>query len=249
MSDITAIILAAGLGVRMGPRGKLTPKGLLNVGGTRLTEQSVASLRHWGVGRIVLVTGHLSEQYKTVFGGTDVELIHNPRYASTGSLQTLATALTHVEGAIAILESDLIYAPQALDPVDGKRNRFVVSGPTDAGDEVYVWTNPAEDGAPHMRLISKNRAAQADTPFGEMVGITGLTAEALPLMRQAAEAVLARDPAEHYEAGLVELLKAMPIECMLVPDLPWAEVDDEQMLARAEAEIAPKVAAARQARW
>ena len=248
MSGITAVILAAGLGVRMGPRGQLTPKGLLTLGGARLTEQSVASLRHWGAARIVLVTGHLAEQYEAVFGDSDVELIHNPIYATTGSLRTLVTALEHVEGPIAILESDLIYAPQALDLIDGTRNRFVVSGPTGAGDEVYVWTDPATDGAPHMRLISKNRAAQADTPFGEMVGISGLTAEALPLMREAAQAVLARDPAEHYEAGLVELLKAMPMECMLIPDLPWAEVDDEQMLARAEAEVAPKVAAARQAR-
>ena len=135
MGNMTAVILAAGMGVRMGPRGTITPKGLITLGGASLVAQSVASLRDWGAGRIVIITGHLAEHYSAAFAGTDVELVHNPDYATTGSLLSLATALKHVDGPCVILESDVIYAPQALEKVDGSANQFIVSGPTGAGDE------------------------------------------------------------------------------------------------------------------
>ena len=244
MGDITAVILAAGMGVRMGPRGQLMPKGLIPVGGVPMVEQSVASLRAWGVGRIVIVTGHLQEQYQALFGQSDIELVYNDAYASTGSLLSLTKGLARVEGACVIVESDLIYAPQALEPVDGAGNIFMLSSPTHAGDEVYAWTR-ADDGVQILDEISKDRAARGEAPMGEMVGVTGLRADAVPELRRVAEGILRDTPAEHYEPGLVALSKRMPVQCHLFDDLPWAEIDDEEMLERAEREVYPKVLAAR----
>jgi len=247
MGDLTAVILAAGMGVRMGPRGKLTPKGLIELGGASLVAQSVASLRAWGAARIVIVTGHLAEHYEAAFGDSDIELIYNPDFATTGSLLSLACALNQVDGPIAILESDVIYAPEALNAVDGSVNQFVVSGPTHAGDEVHIWTQRAANGAQHMLDISKDRAHRAEQPLGEMVGISALNAAATEHMRHVARRILAANPAEHYEPGLLELSKDMPIECLLLPDVAWAEIDDEDMLARAERLVLPRVLKSRQA--
>ena len=44
MKDFTAIIVAAGMGVRMGPRGRLMPKGLIEVGGSPMVAQSLDTL-------------------------------------------------------------------------------------------------------------------------------------------------------------------------------------------------------------
>lgn len=246
--DVTAVILAAGLGVRMGPRGKLTPKGLIDVGGAALVPQSVATLRRAGIERVVIVTGHLEEQYRDAFAGSDVRLVHNPDFAGTGSLLTLATALDVLDGPIAILESDLIYAPKVLDAVDPSVTRFTVSGPTGAGDEVYTWIKPGVK-RPEMVLISKDANARPEPPYGEMIGVSCLTAEDTRRMRDVAARVLAETPAAHYEDGLVALAQEVPIECVLFPDVPWAEMDDEAMLARVRAEVWPRVDAARRARW
>lgn len=244
MNDTTAIILAAGLGVRMGPRGKLYPKGMIEMGGAPLAAQSVATLRAFGIGRIRIVTGHLAEQYHDAFGtAEDVELIHNPLYDSTGSLRTLATALQGMTGDILILESDLVYAPEALDAALAPGNRLVTSGTTGAGDEVYVWAGPED----HLQEISKDPDARPEDHFGELVGITKLEAAAVPEMRAAADAVLSRVPEEHYEPGLVELGRRLAVPCVRIDDLPWAEVDDETMLARAERLVYPRIAAARAA--
>jgi len=245
MDDLTAIILAAGMGVRMGPRGRLHPKGFLNVGGTTLVEQSLATLRDWGAGRIVLVTGHLAEQYEALLGGSDVTLLHNPHYATTGSLLSLWTGLAEVDGPCVIVESDLIYAPQALAPIDGTADRLIVSGPTGAGDEVYIWAEPATDGRMRLVDMSKDIAAHRRRHVGELVGITGLTAATVARMKEVTRRELARDPAEHYEPGLVALARETDIDVVLIEDLPWAEIDDEPMLARAVRDVYPRVAAAR----
>ncbi|MDJ0628264.1 MAG: phosphocholine cytidylyltransferase family protein [Rhodobacter sp.] len=243
MAEITAIVLAAGLGVRMGPRGKLMPKGLLQVGGATLIEQSVAALRSWGAARIRIVTGHLSDQFEAAFAGTDVELCHNPHYATTGNLWSLAVGLEGAEGPCLILEGDLIYAPQVLDAVDGTSNRFLVSTPTGAGDEEYVWAAGVQGGPLHMLDVSKDIRRRAEPPLGEMIGVTELTAQAVARMRRVALDVMAQNPEEHYEPGLVALSREDAIECVLLEGVPWAEIDDERMLERAERVVFPKIQA------
>ena len=245
MADITAVVLAAGMGVRMGARGRLMPKGLIPVGGVPMITQSVDMLRRAGMARIIVVTGHLSDQYEAHFAGSDVELVHNPHYATTGSLLSLAVGLEPVKTACVIVESDLIYSPQALEPLDCQTDRFLVSGPTGAGDEVYVWADTQADGTYRLADISKNPARRPEPPLGEMVGLTALTADTVPRMREAAARVLERRPEEHYEPGLVALAREVAVECPLMPDLPWAEIDDEEMLARAENLVFPRVMAAR----
>lgn len=245
MAEITAVILAAGLGMRMGPRGRMMPKGLIEMGGTGLVPQSVATLRRWGAARIAVVTGHLAEQYQEAFAGTDVQLIHNPAYDHTGSLRTLIQAMGVLDGPLLLLESDLIYAPQVLDAVEVGADQFMVSGPTGAGDEVYTWI----DAQDRLSLISKDRAARAEAPLGEMIGVTALSADAVTQMRDVAARVQADTPGAHYEDGLVALAAERPIACPFFPKIAWAEVDNEEMLARATAEVWPQIQAARTARW
>jgi 2-aminoethylphosphonate-pyruvate transaminase len=243
MKDYSAIILAAGMGVRMGARGRLMPKGLIELGGRALVAQSVDSLRGFGIGRIRIVTGHLSEQYEAAFAGVDgVELLHNPDFASTGSLLTLQRGLEGLSGPCLVLESDLVYAPAALEAALAGGSRLVTSDATGAGDEVYVWTG---EGA-RLVEISKQADARPEPHFGELVGVTALDAEAAARMPEVAAGVLRQVPAEHYEAGLVALGRQVPIPCVRLDGLPWAEVDDETMLERAERLVYPRVAAARQ---
>ena len=248
MTQMTALILAAGLGVRMGPRGELMPKGMLNVGDGRLVPQSVDSLRRWGADRIIVVTGHLADQYEAEFAGTNVELIHNPDYATTGSLLTLATGLAAIDGPCLVLESDLIYAPQVLERIPRNKDCFTVSGPTGAGDEVYTWVDSNRD-TNRLVEISKSIAQRREPPLGEMIGVSGLSTNSAIKMRDVAKSVLDLNPAAHYEQGLVALAQLVDIECLFFEDVAWAEIDDELMLQRAQDSVVPRVQAARQALW
>ncbi|GGL99806.1 hypothetical protein GCM10011534_22070 [Pseudooceanicola nanhaiensis] len=240
MGEFTALIVAAGLGVRMGARGRLTPKGLIALDGLPLVRASVMHLAARGVERVRIVTGHLSELYQQEFSATPgVELIHNPDYATTGSLRSMMTGLAGLDGPLLVLESDIMYEPRALDPLIAAGSGMVLSGPTGAGDEVYVWT----DAAGNLVDMSKQADHRSDAPRGELVGITAFTAAHVAAFRGTAEALLADRPKLDYEAGVVAFAQDTDFHCPLIPDLAWAEVDDEQMLAHAREHVWPRASA------
>ncbi|MEP2533054.1 phosphocholine cytidylyltransferase family protein [Shimia sp.] len=242
MVDLSALILAAGRGVRMGPRGRLTPKGLLEINGIPLVARSVDLLRSRGIERIRIVTGHLSDQYETLFAGRDdIELIHNPAYDQTGSLQSLMTGLNGLSGHIVLLESDVIYEARALSPVASNQTRMIVSGQTNATDEVYVWSRTGATGTPSFDTMSKDINAQPHAHYGELMGITCFSAPQVERLRAAATSVLAENPKSDYEAAVIELARDTDIEAVLLEDLAWTEIDDEAMFARAVDTVWPQI--------
>ena len=116
---------------------------------------------------------------------------------------------------------------------------ILTSGPTGAGDEVYVWADE-RNGAVRFRGMSKQRATHADEPFGELVGISKISAElARQLTLHAAEAEANAD----YESAVVRAAGDNSIACLRVDDLLWGEIDDEAMLARVETMLWPKLKA------
>ena len=106
-----AIILAAGMGVRLKERSKLTPKGCIRLGEKSIVEESLLRLLAVGIERIVIVTGHLAEQYKPLQDRyrQTVQLVHNPHFADSGSIYSLYCARHCVDEGFLLLESDLIF--------------------------------------------------------------------------------------------------------------------------------------------
>jgi choline kinase len=251
MGDITSIFLAAGRGIRMGERGRMTPKGLLSMGGRTFCEEAVDTLRHNGLRNIRIVTGHLADQYEELVATRldAVETRHNGAFTEKGSLHSLMVGLDGIDGPCLVLESDLVFEPRAVERVlaDTARSALLVSGATGAGDEVYVWADE-RGGTPCLRDMSKVLDRWPDTPHGELVGLTYLTGEAVRGLRDVAPALLADDAMADYESGLVALAREHAITCPKVEDLAWAEVDNEDMLARATARVYPRIQAARAAR-
>jgi len=52
-----AVILAAGMGVRLGALGQTIPKGFLQLGDQPIVAESIAQLHACGIERIIIVTG------------------------------------------------------------------------------------------------------------------------------------------------------------------------------------------------
>ena len=95
MTSITdAVILAAGMGIRLGERGELTPKGFITLGDRGIIEESLSRLWASGIRRVVIVTGHQAEYYEhlRIRSGGFVHTIHNPLYARSGSMYSLYCA-------------------------------------------------------------------------------------------------------------------------------------------------------------
>lgn len=214
----TACILAAGLGTRLGDQPH--PKGFLRLHGRTLIERSLDLLRRHGIERIVVVTGHLAHFYEALPG---IETVPNPAYATTGSLASLAAAAPRLHEDFLLLESDLVYEPRALSTLleHPHPDLVLLSGPTGAGDEVYVQA----DAAGRLQAMSKDRTTLQHVT-GELVGISRVSPALLEH--------LVRDPEGAYETdGLVRCSTTHTILCPLVPDLVWGEIDDPGHLRRA----------------
>jgi len=230
----TAVILAAGLGSRLGARGAEAPKGFLELGERPIVEESIEHLTAVGVGRVVIVTGHHAghEELAARRGGL-VTTVHNERYAETGSMSSLWRAREQVEGDFLLLESDLIYEHRALESLlaDPAENALLLSGPTGAGDEVFVGARDRQ-----VVAMSKDPGTLEDPVVGELVGITRVSAALFGGMLEAFEDLGGDDRRIDYETdALVAAARTHALHWVLVEDLLWAEIDDASHLERAQA--------------
>jgi 2-aminoethylphosphonate-pyruvate transaminase len=241
----TALILAAGVGRRLGARGVPQPKGFLEIGGRPIIARSLDCLRDAGIERVVIVTGHHAAHYAALaVPGLAIETVANPHYADSGSLYSWQCAAARLSGApYLLLESDLVYESRALaalleDPADSV---VLLSGPTGAGDEVWVEV-AGPDHAPCLAAMSKRRAALGPRVAGEFVGICKIGPALHAALAAFAAGRLAVSRHADYETdGLVAAAAGMPVACRCVDDLAWGEIDDEAHLARVIREVWPRL--------
>lgn len=242
MTIKTAIILAAGMGTRLKELGKSLPKGFLKLGEKTIIEESIKRLQIAGIEHIVIVTGHLSEFYKKLKENSQslrISTIHNPRYADSGSMYSLYCARDLVNSDFLLLESDLIYEQRALEEILNfpKDNVILLSGQTNAGDEVYVSTS-----GELIVEMSKSKTDLHHQISGELVGISKISFPLFNEMLQYATLKFERSLKVDYEVdALVRVARSYPIYYKTIADLLWAEIDDSNHLKRAKEKIYPAI--------
>ncbi|MCB1760063.1 MAG: phosphocholine cytidylyltransferase family protein [Gammaproteobacteria bacterium] len=231
-----AVILAAGMGTRLRPIGHQGPKGALALGGESLVGTSIERLRRVGIERITIVTGYQPEFYRALADERPdlICTLHNADFADSGSMYSLYLARAAVKEGFLLLESDLIYEQRALTALltQPEENLILLSGPTDAGDEVYVET----DADRKLRAMSKRRAQLGPLVAGELVGISKISAPLYTRMCEYAGRHFAGgDLHLDYETdALVAAARTLPVHCLAIDDLLWSEIDDESHYRRAQ---------------
>lgn len=236
----TAVILAAGMGTRLGATGKLQPKGFLRLGERTIIEESLARLRVADIQKVIIVTGHRSELYDALAKSSSgfVTTVHNPRYKESGSMYSLYLVRELVDDAFLLLESDLIYEQRALTTAISyaRDNCLLLSGMTHSGDEVFV---ELESGC--LSHMSKDPAELREIS-GELVGITKISTGLFSHMLSTAEELFRDDLKMDYETDcLVAAAQSYPVYGCLVSDLVWAEIDDADHLERARKLVYPRI--------
>lgn len=246
MTVSTAVILAAGRGMRLGDDFRDRPKGFIPCQGTTLVQRSLAALASCGIRRVFIVTGHCADDYDALARGSGgfVTTLFNPRYADSGSLASLTVALAAVEAPFLILDSDIVYERRGLEALidSPMENAALVSGTTDSGDEYYSWVDQVAGlPLPAVRRLSKRLGDEPDPPLGEHVGILKVGRELADRLRAAAPAKIAEQPMAFYEDCLIEQLPGCPMGAVHVRDLTWCEIDDQRMLERARTLFFPRL--------
>ncbi|MFP6596993.1 MAG: NTP transferase domain-containing protein, partial [Candidatus Hydrogenedentota bacterium] len=217
------------------------PKSFVCLGEKTILEESFLRLLDVGIERIVIVTGHLSEQFDPLQARyrETVELVYNPHFADSGTLYSLYCARHLVHGSFLLLEADLIYEQRALRVCleYPSENILLLSGFSNTSDEYFVETL---DG--NLLNISKDRKSLGSEVRGEMVGISKISFSMYSLMLETAEERFRVTRHLGYEMDwLISVAPDIPISCPLVDDLVWCEIDDETQYAHARDTIYPVV--------
>ena len=109
-----ALILAAGMGKRLGEYTKNNTKCMVPVNGTPLIDRVLKQLSMLSLNRVVIVVGYEGEKLMDYIGndkdGLKIEYVNNPVYDKTNNIYSLALAKQKLmEDDTLLIESDLIF--------------------------------------------------------------------------------------------------------------------------------------------
>ena len=117
----SALLLAAGLGSRLGLLTEALPKCLVSVSGVPILERLLRSLDNHGFERLVIVTGYKAgarlDYVGERFGGIAVEYIVSPLFETTNNIYSLCLARQLIDEPFLLVESDVVFDEPLLEPL------------------------------------------------------------------------------------------------------------------------------------
>lgn len=242
-SSITAILLAAGVGKRMGPDAD--PKCLLQVGGRTLLRRMLEDLRSAGVLEVVLVVGFRKEQVaaeaRRFSGELRLQVIENDRYRE-GAVLSLWSARAFLDRPVLVMDADVLCPPSAVARLVGSPypGAILVDGSSvesgeeqmvfgDQGRVFHIAKRPGEEIRRRWRLL------------GESVGFLKLSGDgAVQLRRMLEENLNSGAVTLEHEQLYPRLFEKIFVGCERVDGMAWTEIDTPEDLERARSEIFPR---------
>lgn len=125
-----AIVLAAGMGTRLGELAADRPKAMVEFGGRPLIAYQLDAFRRAGVSPIVVVGGHHDEALPS----EGVVRYRNERYATTNMVETLMSARAELSGPVLVSYGDVVFEDRVL--------RHVIDAPVSVGVTVDMDWRP-----------------------------------------------------------------------------------------------------------
>jgi choline kinase len=242
-SPVSAIILAAGVGRRL---GNSAPKVLLDFDGRTLLARHIAALHTHGVHDIAITVGHRPDLIRDELGRIGIldgiALIENPRYRE-GSVVSLAVQRERLAAGATVLlmDGDVLYDSRMI-------GRLLAAVP----ENVLLFDEAIEPGDEPVKICLSGGTIVdfAKLPehthdrHGESVGFFRFSPSMATAIAERTNAyVQAGRAGAEYEAALRELILAEPARFGYedISDLPWTEIDFEADVARARREILPRL--------
>ena len=228
-----AVILAAGMGVRLKELNRGIPKGFISLADdVPIIEHSIEALLACGISDIIIVTGFMNEYYENLRSKyPQIKTVRNEKFSETGTMYSLWCARKLINTDFILLESDLIFETRAISELleSPVKNSLLITGKTEAGDEVYV-----EADGDWVKQISKDKKVLSSN-VGEFIGVSRLSYDFYLNLIHIAEKSFESDLNVSYDMDcFVTVAEKTPLGFLKIEDLLWAEIDDALQLKRAK---------------
>ncbi len=234
------VILAAGVGNRLGDYNRDRPKCLLEVGGKTLLERMIESLLRFDVSPIIIGVGYEHEQIEGEvsdrFPGADVRLCYNPEFHK-GSVLSLNQARENLDDEFLLMDADVLFHDDILKRLLTTQhpNCFLIDRDFVNDGEAMVAMGR------NCRITGYDRGLDpGDELAGESVGFFRISREfCTPLNESMNRHIEAGDLDMAYESLLTELIREHEFGYEDITGMPWTEIDFVEDVERARDEILP----------
>ena len=239
-----AIILAAGMGKRLGEYTKNNTKCMVPVNGVPLIDRVLKQLSSLKLSRVVIVVGYegqkLIDYIGNEYNGLKIEYIFNSIYDKTNNIYSLALAKDKMqEDDTLLLESDLIFDDRLFSlVVDNPCPNLALVAKYEAWMDGTMVQIDEERNIVNFVPKEAFRHEQADSYY-KTVNIYKLSKEFsanryVPFLEAYMKAI---GNNEYYENVLriLSFLDCKNLKALPITDEKWYEIDDKQDLDIAEA--------------
>ena len=250
--DMQAIILAAGMGRRLGDYTKDNTKCMVPVNGVRLIDRLLGQLAKQPLKRVIIVVGYkgkelreyIEEQYLSTLNSQlstlKIEFAENPVYDKTNNIYSLAIVKDKLqEDDTLLIESDLIFSERMIPMIvdNPYPNLALVAKYETWMDGTMVRLDDEQN---IVNFISKDAFDYSDVDsYYKTVNIYKLSRQFsqqkyVPFLDAYTKAV---GNNEYYENVLriISLLNNHDMKALPIGGEKWYEIDDKQDLDIAEA--------------
>lgn len=240
-----AIILAAGMGRRLGEYTSDNTKCMVPVNGVRLIDRTLGQLARLDLNRVVIVVGYEGQKLMDYIGNRyegqlKIEYVNNPIYDKTNNIYSLALAKDKLqEDDTLLIESDLIFDDGMFDLLINNSfpNLALVAKYETWMDGTMVCI---DDDNNIVNFVTKAAFRYADVDkYYKTVNIYKFSKEFsqnryVPFLEAYMKSVGLN---EYYENVLriISFLNSHELKALPITTEKWYEIDDKQDLDIAEA--------------
>ncbi len=241
------LILAAGMGKRLGKHSKGLPKALVEIEAPLLA-YTLKNITREGIRDFVVVTGHGASKLKDFVGrhsrkyGLRVKYVHNRRYGETNNIYSTYLARDELEGDDFILvNSDVLFHPGILRILMSTEKSMALS----VDFRVRLGEEEMKVRVEDDRVVEISKKIPPEKADGEYIGLTRINAESTTAFFDAVEETLKLEGHNvFYEAAFQRMIdKGDYLAAESTRGLPWIEIDTPEDLRIAREIIAPRLAA------
>jgi CDP-L-myo-inositol myo-inositolphosphotransferase len=233
MDNVMAILLAAGMGKRMGKLTTDLPKSLLKIGEKKLIEYAIDFVKFVGFKDIVVVGGYQFSKLKSAVENYDtaIRVIENTEFDKQNLVSFKVGASGQTDKDILVCNTDYIFSKDIAKRVaEGLRGISVFCSYDLSADDVDVMKVKTKNG----QLLEMSK--QLDNYDAIYTGIFFIDYGHLPLVNRLVDEILAnQDP---YTVTVERLFKELidageTVNVQDVGKAEWIEVDTPEEFSAA----------------
>lgn len=243
MSNLTALILAAGYGSRIADV-TTDPKSLLKINEKTLMDWHFESLKAVGIKKVVVVTGYKREVLEDFLGkfknDFELEFAINDDYRVKGNTYSFYYGLEKVNSDFLLFDADLIYDTNILKAfVEDKTANQILVGDSSIDDIECAKTMIDNDGFVRMTIDKRAVTLEERKKYifaGEAIGILKFSKSYRDDMYNACKSFLSKPEniSKNWEHVMNEFLLSHNMSVLKTVNNRWVEIDNKEDYERAK---------------